>query len=64
MGYILIPQSSFASGKYFIFLQLKNGEIIALDQQISFQTSQEEINIVNITPDTVQNDKSSYIVVQ
>ncbi|MCP4523691.1 MAG: hypothetical protein GY828_05770 [Candidatus Gracilibacteria bacterium] len=63
-AYIMIPKASFVSGQYAVNIYLSHTEIIELDDKISFQYVSSELNIVNITPNLVQNSKKRDIVIQ
>lgn len=62
--YFNIPQDSFDTGEYFVLLQMKNWKLSTLDKKINFTFVDSEINISNITPNTIKNDKAKMIVLQ
>ena len=63
-AYFLIEKDTFNSWNYFSLIQLKQWDIIVLDQEIIFEYFNSPINIANITPNIVNNSKSSSIVLQ
>lgn len=63
-AFFLINKDTFGAWNYFIFIQPLEWKIVALDEQITFKYSSSDINIANITPDRVKNDKDRYIVLQ
>lgn len=63
-AYFLIKKNTFDSGNYFVFIQPKQWNIVPLDIQMNFQYSSSKVNIANITPNQVNNNKDSYIVLQ
>jgi hypothetical protein len=62
--YFNIQQNSFNSWEYFVLLQLKNWEILTLPQKINFIFVNDEINIAQITPNIIKNNKTKMIVLQ
>jgi hypothetical protein len=63
-AYFLINKNTFDSGNYFVFIQPIEWKIVPLNTQIQFSFISSDINIANITPQTVNNTKDSYIVLQ
>jgi len=62
--FIPIEKNLFSSGEYFLFFGLKNGQVIASNQKITFIHSEALINIANISPNILQNSEERYIVIQ
>lgn len=63
-AFFLINKDTFSSWNYFIFIQPTEWKIVTLNEQITFKYSNSLVNIANITPSTVKNDKDRYIVLQ
>lgn len=63
-AYFLINKNTFDSGNYFVFIQPIEWKIVPLNIQMQFSFISSDINIANITPQTVNNTKDSYIVLQ
>lgn len=62
--FVQVDRDTFASGEYFVFLQLKNGKILTRNEKIIFEHSNARINIANITPKSIQNDQERFVVIQ
>ena len=63
--YFEVQKNTFTPGEYFISIQDKSGEIIALNQKMTILGWQDHgINLNNITPTTLSNTKKSSIVLQ
>ncbi len=62
--FLLINQDTFDTWKYFIILHLLNWNIIYLDQKLNFNYINSKVNIVNIIPNIVKNDKDREVVIQ
>ena len=67
--YVGIPQGTFASGDYFVFFQLKNGQVVPTDTEITFEYGDTSsgsggIGMANITPSEISNEDDQFIVVQ
>lgn len=62
--FLTIAKNTFNSWDYFIILQLENNEIVTLNEKIIFTYSNSKVNIANITPDRIKNDKDTFIVLQ
>lgn len=63
-AFFLINKDTFSSWNYFIFIQPTEWKIVPLNEQITFKYSNNLVNIANITPNEVKNDKDRYIVLQ
>lgn len=62
--YLAIQKDSFWSGEYFIIVQWENNEIFSLDTKMYFEYGISEVNIANISPQSIQNDRDSFLVLQ
>lgn len=62
--FVQVDRDTFASGEYFVFLQLKNGKILTRNENITFEHSSARINIANITPKSIRNDQERFVVIQ
>lgn len=63
--YFEVQKNTFTPGEYFISIQDKSGEIIALNQKMTILGWQDHgINLNNITPNTLSNTQKSSIVLQ
>ena len=62
--FVTIPRDTFATGDYFVLLQLTDGKIVSLNEKISFTHSDSRINIANITPGVIRNDQERFVVIQ
>ncbi|MDP2103967.1 MAG: hypothetical protein Q8K26_03535 [Candidatus Gracilibacteria bacterium] len=62
--FVQIDRDVFASGEYFVFLQLKSGKILTRNEKITFEHSSARINIANITPKSIRNDAERFVVIQ
>ncbi|MDD3120420.1 MAG: hypothetical protein PHF46_03370 [Candidatus Gracilibacteria bacterium] len=62
--FVSIDKNIFDNGSYFIALVLTNGELLSLDESVTFTFNKEKINIVSIIPGSVKNDIPRYITVQ
>lgn len=62
--YIQIDKNTFDSGDYFVGLYLKNGELVPLEQKLSFIFDASPINIIAITPSKISAKNDTYIVIQ
>jgi hypothetical protein len=63
-AFFLINKDTFNSWNYFVFIQPTEWKIVPLNEQITFKYSNSIVNIANITPNEVKNDKDRYIVLQ
>jgi len=62
--FVQVDRDVFASGEYFVFLQLRNGKILTRNEKITFEHSNARINIANITPKSIRNDAERFVVIQ
>ncbi len=62
--YLAIEKNTFWAWEYFIIIQLKNNDLIPLEQKLQFDYSNSKVNIANITPKNIQNSKDTFIVLQ
>ncbi len=62
--FLTISKNTFTSGEYFVILQLENNNLVPLEEKINFTHSNSLVNIANITPSKVKNDKETFIVLQ
>ena len=62
--YVSVPRDSFAGGEYFVFFQLKGGNIVPDDTKVTFAYATGSINIAHITPSTISSTSDQFIVAQ
>lgn len=62
--FVQVERDTFATGEYFLFFGLKNGQIVAGNDKIHFEHSSEKINIANITPKNIPNNEDRFLVIQ
>lgn len=62
--FVQVDRDTFATGEYLVFFALRNGKILTSDYHLTFEHSSSPINIANITPRTIRNDRERFVVVQ
>lgn len=62
--FVQVDRDTFGNGDYLVFFTLRNGKILTSDYHLSFEHSGSPINIANITPQTIRNDRDRFIVIQ